>query len=322
MSGETTSLAENDTYREAAAALPSNPLASAYAAGSAFAQQHGTAVATAIRDAVLGKPRYVSAAVTADDEGLRIAGTAAADDAPDAHSYTPELPAAVPDDALVYASFGDVRDAAGRLLDAAQKQVAGFELGRLAAEAALGLSLDDDVLPLFGREGGIAVYQGQPGKPAVALYLRVDEDQARRVLDGLAALSAFGDEVQTRKLRLEGTDALEVSYPEDDLTVFLAVSKGVLTVASTEAVLRDSLDGGPSLAGDTLFTRTRGLAGMPDEVTGFVYGDLPALVPVLAGAKHALTSEEREYLDAAGPALVYAETDGDRRTVAGLVQVE
>ena len=46
-------------------------------------------------------------------------------------------------------------------------------------ELALGLSLDEDVLPLVEREAAVALYPGEAGSklPAFLLVLRVDDDQ-------------------------------------------------------------------------------------------------------------------------------------------------
>ena len=59
-------------------------------------------------------------------------------------------------------------------------------------QQALGFNLKDDVLPLFSKEGAIAVYGGGESVPDVLFALRVDdEDKATELIDRLAAIAGL-----------------------------------------------------------------------------------------------------------------------------------
>ena len=67
-------------------------------------------------------------------------------------------------------------------------------------QQALGFSLEDDLLPLFSKEGAIAVYNASESVPDVLFALRVDDEgKATELINRLAALAGLAD-VEVRPL--------------------------------------------------------------------------------------------------------------------------
>src|SRR5205085_8571228 len=120
--------------------------------------------------------------------------------------------------------------------------------------AALGVSLENDVFPLFDKESGFAIYRGTTSTPGFALYVRVeDEDKSRKLIDRVGALAQLGSSATTKTLTVEGTEAREIDFPSSNLTIYAAVFNGVAVVTNGEAVLKDTLDGGATLSDDSAF---------------------------------------------------------------------
>jgi hypothetical protein len=321
-------LADEDWFREATDPLPASALARVVLDGAAVQQ----ALEASSRDGMLGSlapalgsPRYLAAALAAGSDGIELTGATRVDDGAELGSFVPGLPERIPSGALVYVGFGDVQPLLRRALASAESGNLAFSLGRAAVEAALGLTVEDDVLPLFGREGALALYPGTGGKPRVALYLGVDTARARSLLDrlGRADLGPLGEDIRTRTFRLDGTDVLEVSYPKEHVRLLAAVADGMLVITGDEETLRDSLDGGPSLADDAGYRRARSVVPVPREVTGLLYADVSTVLAERRGADaEPLPKSVRESMDALGPLLAYGEQDGSELMVHGLVAVQ
>jgi hypothetical protein len=320
------SLGDEESFRDALEPLPDSTLVRAYVSGRDVQRRLDEAFKESGSDALtqsFGKLESLSAALTAEGNGVLLAADAAAESTPDLHQFKPELPDSVPSGALLYVSFGDVKEQLDRGLSSMEDSVAGFAQQRAAAEAALDLSFDKDIFPLFGKEGGFAVYRGTSSTPGFALYLRVDdEDAARKVVDRLGAIAQLGEAATTRTFTLEGAEVREIDFTDTDITLYATVSHGVATLTNSEAVIRDSLDGGQSLADDPAYKTAGNAAEVPDEVTGLVYIDLHNGIPAFYDATEGtIPADVRENVDPLEAVVVYGRQDGDHQRLSGFLQI-
>jgi hypothetical protein len=316
------SLADDDAFRESFDRLPEDAVARTFLSGRDVQRAFDHSLADTGADALtqgFGKLQSISAALTAQENGVGLTADVAAEGAPKAHAYTPELPGTVPSGALVYISFGDVRELLERGLDSFGKRATGLaQLGTI-----LGSAIQDDALSLFGQEGGLAVYRGAASTPRYALFLRVDDERgARELIDGLGGLAQLGGQATTRTFTLEGAEVREFTFRKQELTVYATVSDGHVIVTNSERVLRDALDGGPSLADDNAFKDARAAADVPDEVTSLAYVDVPGAVRAYYHAEgETMPRDVRENIEPLRSAILYGEGDGDHRTIKGLLEV-
>ena len=84
-------------------------------------------------------------------------------------------------------------------------------------EQALGFSIKSDLLPLFSKEGAIAVYRGGAETPNVLVVLQVpDEANAQKIVDRFAALASLGGQ-QVRPVMIHGVEGkqIELKRPRD-----------------------------------------------------------------------------------------------------------
>ena len=324
------SLADEDRFEEATDELPEDSIVRAYLNGEEVQRAVDASLAQGGAPASLtrtyGRLETLGAAVVAKGDGVMLKADVATASAPAAEPYTPELPSVVPSGALAYVSFGTLEEGFRRALRVLEENDPALAAQRGQAEQVLGLTLEDDVLPLFGKEGGIAVYRVKQ-TPAVALFLAVsDEGKARRVLDRFGALAKLADGATTRRFTVEGVEARELRFRRDDVSLLTVVSRNRLIVTSSEAVLRDVLDGGRTLADDNGFKRAREAAGLPGETTGFLYLALQRGVPfVLDYAEREgeqIAPEARRNVRPLRSLLLFAEQDGDDQTLTGFVELE
>ncbi len=323
-SGE--ALADQDRFEEAMDELPENALARAILNGDDAQSQLDESLS---EDGLAphltrsyGRLQTLAAAVVARNAGVLLKADVATESAADAEAYSSRLPAAVPAGAIAYVSFGDLEKGIARGLRVLMENDGDLARERDWAEAALG-ALEDDVIPLFGREGGVAVYRAAPD-PGIALVLAVDEDKARRLVGQLGALAQLGGMATTRRLRIEGVAVRRIRLREHSL--FAAVSHGRLVVTNSRSVLRDTLDGGLTLAGDDAFTRATDAAGLPGETTGFLYLDLDRGVPfALDYAEREgkrVSAEARRNAEPLEALVLWGGRRGEGQTLTGLLETK
>ena len=323
------SLADEDRFEEATDELPEDSIVRAYVNGEEVQRAVDESLAQGGAPPSLtqkyGRLEALGAAVAAKGGGVLLKADVATESAPAAEPYTPELPSVVPSGALAYVSFGKLEEGFRRALRVLEENDPDLAGQRGQAEQVLGLTLEDDVLSLFGKEGGIAVY-GARRTPGFALFLAIsDEDKARRVLDRVGALAQLGDRATTRRFTIEGAQARELRLRREDVSLLAAVSRHRLIVTSSEALLRDALDGGPTLANDNGFKRAREAGGLPHETTGFLYLALHRAVPFVLDYAESegkqIPPEVRRNVRPLRSLLLFAEQDGDDQTLTGFVDI-
>lgn len=274
------SLADSDSFKTAMAGLPAESLVSGYVdvgailklAAATGQDLSGFEQATAL----VGKPGPVSFAVSARDDGILAVGTFALQGGPKTANYAAKLPSEVPADAIAYVSFSNLTGALETALDALGKSQPSLDQQLAQAESFLGLSVRDDLLPLFSQEGALVVAPGTP-IPAVSLVLQVgDEQKALAVVDKLAGLAGgFGGGLPS-SAEVAGVQAKELSV--GPVSLYYAAFDGKLVVTSASQGISGLRDTGAKLADAPGFRAAAEAAGMPEETAGFAYVDLKSAV--------------------------------------------
>lgn len=310
-------LADSDAFEEAMDGLEEDALVRGYVSGRAFAPVEAVpdpaleSLAGAVDVAALGF------AGRAEEDGVRVDGRLVpADDGESpfsAGSFEPELPEEVPGDVLAYLSFGDLEGVISGYRDllAESDPEAESQLG--LAEGVLGVSIEEDLAPLFSEEGALYVRRGAL-VPEVTLVTRVeDEEEALATLDRLVeGAGAFGLPVPApAREDVEGVEArvLDVS-PQVELVY--AAFDGLLVVTSSREGVAGLRSDEERLADDESFREATDRAGVPDETTGFGYVDLGEAVPFVLGyaaADDANVDEARPYLDPLESLVLYGDED-------------
>ena len=284
----TSHLADSNLFIAAMDRRPSDALVRAYANGEEAAQLmqtlpgqlQGTSVPGGVRfrykpaqhsrfNAATTDYKWVAAALTSEDHGLRVHAvvrpgglTAPGPARFIVHPTTPYRPALVDEIPSGVLAVADFQVPSG----AFESSSASPQLQQLFGKNAplVPAYLDE----LLGGETAVYVRAGAP-LPEVTLVTQPD--------DTAAAAQAL--------------DALVAALPADsmlhDLKLVHASIGGQFVVSTSQAGIDAFRGGGAKLANDPSFSQAKERAGMGDETTGFVYGNVKDLLPflTLAGAK-------------------------------------
>lgn len=326
-------LADDERFKEAFGDLPAEALVKAYANGPAILQAvrgslpPGAATKGVLSGTPLEKLEWVTAATTAESNGIRIA--AGAKTGKGGGTYTSELVNELPAGAWAAVSFNDLASAFRKGLDSVSS-TPGFESKRTQLEQAFGFSLENDLLPLFAGEGAVAVYPGAGGSriPTVDVVLKVkDEAKARRVLQRLTALARLSGVGGVRTVTVGGVRATELRVTGSPVAVYYGVSKGLVIATNSRSALGAIGGGGKKLADDPLFEAARSGAQAPDETIGFLYVNLHTVVPAMldfiaSAAPSQGLLEARANIEPLQSFFLYGSRDGDVTRAAGFVGIE
>ena len=153
-------------------------------------------------------------------------------------------------------------------------------------------------------------------------YLPFEQFRLRlgAVVDGV--LNTLERDLSFTTFTLDGAEVREFELRDQDLTVYATVSHGRLVLTDSERLLRDTLDGGASLADDPAFKDATEAAGVPDEVTSLAYVDVPVAVRAYYDAEgEEMPRDVRENIEPLGSAVLYGEGGDDHRTIHGFLQI-
>ena len=258
---------------------------------------------------------WLSAALSAEDDGLLLALGARTPGGGDTH-YEPKLFDRVPADAVAAFSFGGTQSA----LDRVQGQV---DVGEIAGaiEKATGISVDGLLDSLTG-EGVLYVRPGDE-LPEVTLALAPpDVNKTWTTVDELARKLA--DEAKTT-VSISTEQGLEVSsLVVEDVTVRFARLDGETIVVTTGAgALRFLADDGDKLVDSEGFVRAADDVDLGERTKGFLYVDVDGLLPVLEGvAGGTVPPDASEGLESVDSFILQASGTGDATRVSGFVRVK
>jgi|RhiMetdeSRZDD1v2_1073273.scaffolds.fasta_scaffold85774_3 uncharacterized protein DUF3352 len=242
-------------------------------------------------------------------------------------SYDAELPERVPGDVLAYFSFNDLETAFSRFRDAAAETNPEAEQQLGMAEGLLGVSLEEDVLPLLSGEGALYLRAGAP-IPEVTLVTEVeDEAKALETLDKIVEF-AGGFEPRFRSpgtVEIDGVEAREIPL-DPPVSLYYAAFDGLLVVTTSQegiVALRQDSD---RLSDSEAFDDALDQAGVPDETQGFGYLDLESIVPLVLAfqgvAAEEIDPEAQAYFDPLQSLVFYGDQDDDTASFTLFLGVE
>jgi hypothetical protein len=321
------SLAGVTSYREARETLPDDHLASVYLdfdklALSTGGRQELAGISTA------------AFAVVATDAGIELTGAAPFDAevaspsnraavalANEPPSLTDWMPETTQAEAVVFGLR--------RIVEAVEQQLGSAPGGEQVADAltqlraivafGLGLSVDDDLLPLLDREVALAVSM-DGGQPGGQLLLRPsDAAAAERALGRIAqALAERGASVTTAEAG--GVTITSIDLPELGRAAY-AMRDGVIVIGLDKAGVESALQahaGRKTLAASTSYVDT--FAALDAHGGPELYLDVPAALTLL-DASDALSAETRDMLQHVGAIGVTMPARDDRIELHAIVTI-
>lgn len=272
------------------------------------------------------RPEFLSAAVSAEDSGLRLVGAGRAAEAPkdSIEPFESKLLDVVPADAVAFLTFRG-GDPYLRQLDDLERNET-YRMGVRELERMLGFRLST-LLELFRNEVGFYVRPGSP-IPELTLLLDASDDPLalKKVNSAIDALTKSGG---GKRCQAPTTEA-GVTVSCFDLGGGIELRTGSFehkVVVTTGFGAISKLRGrGPRLADDPGFKSARDAAGLPAESAGFMWLDLEDGIPMILGFAAAsgasIPAEIRSNLEPLGSFLAWAETDGRSGSFTAFLQID
>lgn len=295
------SLADRGEFRDAMADLPADHLASIFVDLAALAETTGV-------EGQLGVASTASAVLVAEDDGLRLSGSAPLEPAAgasasavpaidDPSTLVEWMPADTIAEVVVFGlrrTLEDAEAAAGTTPEG-QDLASALDTVRAIAAFGLGIDLDADLLPLLDREVALAIGGFDGTLPSGQLLLRPDDPEA-----AAAALDRVADRLReaggSREEReVDGTAVTVVTVPEVGEVAYATVDDVIILALSADdvAAAARANAGGQSLAGSDAYRRTFDLAGARGGTE--IYLDIGALFEALGDGVE-LPSDARDIL--------------------------
>jgi hypothetical protein len=323
-------LADLSDYQDAIGEVNQDGLVRLYLNGNglaeAIAKQQGASASQFDTFFPGGQIPSFAVSVTAEENGARVEGASMSPDETTfgADNFEAELPEKVPAGVLLYANGNDLEQVFSRARDLLAEQDPQFDQDLARIEAQIGVSLDEDVFPLFSGETAIYV---RPSLliPEVTLVTHVDdEDAAMATVNKLA--TAIGQYVPAAQrvidVDISGVQAkqLPLSGP---VSLYWAAFDGHLVLTTSRVGIADLKSGDNRLADDEGFKSALEQADMPDETTGFVYVNLHDAISSLLGLGGAsVPSDVRANLEPLDSLVFYGSKDGKTLRFAGFLSVD
>ena len=309
-----------DAYQKVSGEVPDDGMAQIYVAASASGS-------TPLAGLFGSDAPSFALSLDPQEDGIHIAGAASpatGDLFPE--EFTAELPAAVPGGAFVYLGANDLESQLGALRDALAEVAPDFERDIGKAEAEIGVSLDEDVFPLFAAESALYVRPGFP-IPEVTIVTQVDDEQsAVAVIDKLASEAGeYYGSAEVHTVQIAGVQAKELALNQF-VSLFYAAFDGKLVITTSQQGIADLRADGDRLADDEAFKDATEAAGMPSETTGFLYVDLDQALPTVFGllgfAGEAPPDSVQRNVEPLQSLVLYGQRDGDVAKVSGLLSIQ
>jgi hypothetical protein len=332
------SLSDEDAFKDAMNGLPDDAALRGYVAAEPLyalikqeaASDPDTQAFKTFSDS-FGQLKYISFLSSAEDDGVAVQAGYESSKSMDMGSYAAELDNTLPAGALVYFSFGDLEQYFNQALRTAGDESPEFSRQLQQVQQALEFSLKDDLLPLFSKEGAIAVYNASEAVPDVLFALRVDdESKATELIDRLAALAGLAH-VEVRPLSVQSATGKAFLYPEDNLTIYAVVGDGKVLVSNTRSRIEAALGDGKKLSDDSVYREAFDASSAPHETSGFVYANLKLTIPAVFGlldsisesdSPEAIPPDVRANTKPLRSAILYTKQDGDRTTIYGFLTIK
>ena len=211
----------------------------------------------------LAKLDSLSAALSAEDDGLRVHGATVGQDLTGG-SYASELLAQAPADALAFLTFRG-----GSQTGSSLGQIGG------ALQATLGVT-GKQIAALFENENGIWV---RPGAviPEVTAILQPDHTVAGlATLDKLAAALAASQGATVHK-------GAQRTIDFGNFAIRYGAAAGKIVITNAPGGVAGAGVSGEKLPAGADFEEAKSAAGLPDSTSGFIYVDLKNAIPLIEG---------------------------------------
>jgi hypothetical protein len=305
---------KDESFEAGLEALPEDSLGLVWVDMAALTDEFSSLVEQATQEKVDLGIDWLSASLSAEDDGMLVAMGLRTPDGGGTH-YEPALFRRVPADAVAAVSFGGTQDALDRL----QGQVDVDELSK-SIEDLTGVSLDGIVDALSG-EGVLYVRPGGE-VPEVTLALAPpDPEKTWSTVDRL--VRKLATEMQTAVTTSTENGVAVSKLVVDEVTIRYARLDAETIVVTTGAEAHALLAGaGPKLADSEGFQRAAEDVGLEDRTKGFVYIDVDGMLPLLESlAGESIPAEVRDSIAAVDSLVFQTSGDGDTTRVSGFVRV-
>jgi hypothetical protein len=320
-------------YEEAMGEVDTDALVHLYVNGSAVQttmQDEGAIPPDALSTLFAGGrvPSFV-ASIKAEGSGVQLEGAAkvSGESGLVPQNFEPALPDVVPGDVLLYVDVNDLESSFSAFRDALGETMPSFDRDLARVEHELGVSLDEDVFPLFAGESALYVRKGFL-IPEVTLVTEVSDEQAARSTVGklVDALEGYVPQAQPpHEVTIDGVTATEVPLGAP-LSLFYAAFDGRLVITDSRAGISDLRQDDNRLADDPAFKQALEDTGMPEETTGFGFVNLEQTIPYLLGYVEASGDEVppavRANLAPLKHVSFYGTRDGDTMRFAAFLAVD
>ena len=323
-------LADSSDYKDAIDQIDQDGIATVYLNGKALAdtlaKEEGASSAGLETIFPGGKIPSFAISVQAHEDGVRLEGGAkvAEDDTRfTGENFHAELPGEVPGGALVYLDLNNLEEGLSAARDALAQQNPQFDQDLARIEAALGVSLEEDVFPLFSGETALYV---RPSLiiPEVTLVTRVD-DEARamatldKLVSGLGAYLPVAPHASD--VDIDGIKAKQLPL-QAPVSLYWAAFDGHLVLSTSREGIAALTSDDNRLADDEDFKRALEQADVPDETTGFAYVNLhDAISSILGFAGAEVPSDVRANLEPLDTFVAYGSKDGTTVRFAAFLAV-
>ena len=338
-STEQASLADVPRFSELMSALPGNSLARMWISPAVTKELVDQTAADnpegieALQDLLggvsLGTFEGAAFAVLATEAGVRLVGLSKTVDATVPSSGTSEILDLTPANAIVFVSTRDLRQSVKQTIDAALQAQPDAEAQLGQFEALLGLTIEDDLLPLFENEHAVYVRPGEP-VPEITIVLSPDDSaESASLINRLLVIAGLGgDSVALKSEEVTIGDRAAQSITLGGQTVYFADVKGHLVISTTMEGIAD-FGASESLKDEAQFSAVADAAGLPDETAGFLYLDVVETLGLASlGSGLGLPGTDSvdpaalENLAPLGALLAYGTASEDEQQFAALLTIE
>lgn len=339
------SLADAEAFDATTGALPDEALATVYVNGdeltplldaSGTSEDDRAALACSLGDA--GVPS-MAFSLGAEDDGARLSGAVRAQNLAAPEEGGSELAGDVEAGALLFVSVRGLGDQLRETFRCLREADDEFNEQLAQAELFLGVSLEEDLLPLFEEETAIVVYPPADGAaaesaalpfaiPTTALVTEVeDEAEALATADRIAErVTSLIDGPEVEEFDIGGVEARRLETG-GEVDVYYATFDGKLVVATSEEGIAAAQGEGASLEDDEGYSAARDAAETPNETTGFWYADLADGIDYVldiyrSTEGEAPPAEVLESLEPLRSLFLWSETDDDVYGFEGFLEIE
>ncbi|HSS80406.1 MAG TPA: DUF3352 domain-containing protein, partial [Gaiellaceae bacterium] len=262
--------------------------------------------------------KYIAAAATAEDNGVRVSGTSNGASL-GAGDFASSLIGSVPGDAFAFLDFNGqgTTDQLGKLKSNPQVAPSLKQLRQ-----TLGVSLDQ----LLGLLSGEVAFYARPGAAIPELTIALDPKDATTALSTLDTIAAkiaamSGGHVESGTQGGHPVKTVNLGQ----FAIHYASVNGKIVITSGLSGIADFGQGG-HLADSADFKEAKDAAGMPDSTGGVVYIDLKNALPLIEGfaslAGQSLPSSTTENLRPLRSFLAWTTGSGETRTFDAFLEIK